>query len=122
MMTRGWHLKNDICNIDEALSRIDGDTELLRELAGLFLENYPAQLTGIKSAIIRQDSKALESIAHNFKGSVGVFCAKRVFETALRLEIMGREKDMAGVQEAYTTLKHEIERLKPKLEAIMIEQ
>lgn len=121
-MILGIYMENDIFNRNDALSRVDGDVELLRELAGLFLENYPAQLAVIQSSIERNDSKALENTAHGFKGSVGVFCAKSAFEAARKLEIMGRDNNLAGVNEVYATLRNEVERLKPKLEAIMSEQ
>lgn len=112
-------MENDIWDKDEALSRMDGDGELLRELAVVFLENYQAQLTGIQNAIARNDSKALESTAHDIKGSVGVFCAKPALEAALKLEIMGREHYLAGAQKGYTTLKNEVERLRLNLEAMI---
>jgi HPt (histidine-containing phosphotransfer) domain-containing protein len=116
------HIENDIFNRNEALFRVDGDMELLRELAGLFLENCPAQLAGIQVAIAQNDSRSLERAAHDIKSSVGVFCAKLAFEAALKLEIMGRKNDLAGVKEVYTTLEKEIGRLKPELEVIMSEQ
>ncbi|KXK25651.1 MAG: Hpt domain protein [Candidatus Brocadia sinica] len=108
-------------NINEALSRLDGDAGLLRELAGLFLENYPAQLEGIQSAVAQNDSKALENAAHNIKGSAGVICAKPVFEVAQRLEIMGKENNLTSVKEMYATLEKELGRLRSKLEAIIVE-
>jgi|SRR3972149_11353367 len=111
-------MENDIFNISEALSRMDGDIELLREIAGLFLESYPSQLAGIQNAIARNDSKALESAAHDIKGSVGVFCAKPPFEAALELEIIGRENNLSKAYEAYKVLSIEIERLRRALETI----
>jgi len=115
-------MENDIFNVSEALSRMDGDIELLKEIAGLFLESYPSQLAGIQHAIARNDSKALESAAHDIKGSVGVFCAKPAFDAALRLEIMGRESNLTRGKETYIMLEKEIERLRPKLEAIISEK
>lgn len=114
-------METDIFNANEALSRIDNDMTLLKEIAGLFLQNYPAQLDKIRSAIAQSNSKGLEYAAHDVKGSVGHFCAKYAFEAALRLEIMGRENSWTDVKEAYATLEKEIERLRSKLEAVITE-
>lgn len=39
---------NKIFDYPEALARTNGDVELLRELTGLFLEDYPRRLVQIK--------------------------------------------------------------------------
>ncbi len=45
------------------------------------------------------------------KGSVGTFGARAAFETALKLEVMGREKDLAQAEAACAVLEDEIEAL-----------
>ncbi len=65
-----------IIDVTAALDRIDGDSELLEQLAGLFLEECPKLFTEIQDAVSRKDTKALARTAHTFKGSVGNFGAK----------------------------------------------
>jgi HPt (histidine-containing phosphotransfer) domain-containing protein len=98
------------------MSKIDGDEELLKELVAIFLENYPKQMSDIKDAIEQGSSKALEKSSHSLKGSVGIFCTKLVYDTALKLELMGRENNLANAGEVYTLLEREIAHLKLLLE------
>ncbi len=121
--SRGENLEkpctDDVFHMSEALSRIDGDVEFFKELIQIFLENYSEQLTMIQDAVGRGDSKVLERAAHTLKGSVGIFCAKYVFEAALQLELMGREDNLTGARDAYATLEKEMGRLKPGLESVL---
>ncbi len=99
-----------------ALARVDGDAKLLGELARLFLADTARLLSAVRQAVTRGDAKALEYAAHALKGSVGNFAAHAAFEAAARLEMSGRQGDLAEAQEAYAALQQEIERLKPVLE------
>jgi CheY-like chemotaxis protein len=98
------------------LDNIDGDVELLRELVETFFEEYPELLSQIREAIAHGDNTALMRAAHTLKGSVGVFATKPAFEAALKLEMMGRNGDLAHAEEAYAVLEKELERLKMALE------
>lgn len=105
-------METEIFDLKEAMDSVDGDQEFFKEIVGLFLESCPEQLAAIRDAIARVDSKALERAAHSLKNQVGPFCAKRAFEAALQLEIMGRGGDLAQAQEGYAVLEKEIERVK----------
>jgi signal transduction histidine kinase/DNA-binding response OmpR family regulator len=98
-----------------ALARVDGDANLLGELAGLFLADSARLLSAVEEAVARGDAKALERAAHALKSSVGNFAAHAAFQAAARLEMLGRQGDLAEAQEAYAALEQEIERLRPAL-------
>jgi CheY-like chemotaxis protein len=99
----------------EALAAIEGDEELLRELIGLFLAQADKLVPEIRGASERGDSKVLERAAHKLKGSMGSFGAELASETALRLEIMGRNGDLLQIDEAVADLEHEVARLRQAL-------
>ena len=82
-------------NISEALSRADGDRDLLLTLAGLFLQESPKEVAAVRSALGRQDCAGLASAAHKLKGSVIQMCAPRLFERTKRLEELGRQGELA---------------------------
>lgn len=107
-----------VLNIALAMSGVGGDEELFKELAVIFLEHCPKQMADVKNAIDHGDSKAVEKSSHAVKGSVGVFCAKLAHDAALKLEIMGRENNLAGAAEAYSSLEREIARLKLSLKRL----
>ncbi len=108
-----------VWDIALAMSGLGGDEELLKELAVIFLENCPKQMADVKNAVTQGHSKAVEKSGHAVKGSVGVFCAKLAHDAALRLEIMGRENNLAGTADAYSSLEREIARLKLSLKRLI---
>jgi CheY-like chemotaxis protein/HPt (histidine-containing phosphotransfer) domain-containing protein len=94
-----------------ALSYVDGDIDLLREMAVLFLSEYPRQMTVIQEAIATRDSQALTRTAHSLKGVVATFAARGAYEAVLRLEMMGQSGDMLNAPQAYASLDAEMSRL-----------
>src|SRR5215472_17688518 len=84
-------VEEQLSRLDEAvaLSRVGGDVELLREVVGLFLDDYPQSLELIRNAVTRLDPVSLERHAHSLKGSVSTFGAKEAFEAAFALEQQG---------------------------------
>ncbi len=99
--------------IDRAavFERFEGDIELLREIAELFLEMCPVRLQAIRDALARGDSKALQFAAHSLKGAVSNFAAEAARAAALRLELIGRAGDLAEANEAFDELDEAVARL-----------
>lgn len=87
-----------------AMSRVGGDAELLRELAGLFLEEYPRLVAELREAHQQGDAKRVESTAHGLKGSVANFGAKPAVDAALQIEQLGRVGNLTAVGETLQTL------------------
>jgi CheY-like chemotaxis protein len=105
-----------------ALGRVDGDRELLKEIAGLFFEDTPRLLTEVRNAIQRGDGRALERSAHALKGSVSNFGARTASEAAYSLEQMGRNGDFAKAPETFARLEQQVDLLLPALEALLREK
>ena len=85
----------NVLDREDALARVGGDTELLAEIAGLFLAEYPGLLAELRIAISEGDAKKLERTAHALKGSVANFGAKPAVDSASALERAGRAGDIA---------------------------
>ncbi|MGH9328767.1 MAG: response regulator [Terriglobia bacterium] len=103
---------------EKALARVDGDVELLGELASLFLMHVPSQIHEIHAAVERRDLETLKQLAHSMKGCVGNFSAEAVLDAARRLETAAREGDLASIQEASEELEREIGCLRPELDVL----
>jgi two-component system, sensor histidine kinase and response regulator len=101
-----------------ALSRVGGDTDLLREMAQLFLEEYPRSLSDVRLAVRARDARAVERSAHSLKGSVGNFAADAAFQAAFRLEMLGRVGDMSNVDSHLAQLERALSELRPALVAL----
>jgi HPt (histidine-containing phosphotransfer) domain-containing protein len=103
---------------DAILERVGGDVEFLQELAGIFVEDCPKLLEGIRSAISSGDARGLEHAAHTLKGSVSNFGAERARAAACRLEMLGRTGDLTPAPEACSALEREIGRFTDALNAL----
>ena len=101
-----------------ALLRVGGDAELLREIAVIFLDDYPKTLTEIRAAIAGADAKQLETAAHSLKGSVANFGARAAVESASRLEQMGRAREMQQSVDALHALERALSELHVELAAL----
>jgi HPt (histidine-containing phosphotransfer) domain-containing protein len=97
-------VKSGVFDREVALARVGGDAGLLKELAELFLEEYPSMLAELRAASAQADAKAIERTAHGLKGSVANFGARTAVEAALRLEQLGREENLAEVERALASL------------------
>lgn len=109
----------DIFDIEEALKMVDNDIEFFREVAAIFLENYPKQLADLKAALLAGNPKAVERAAHCIKGSLGAFYAKEAQDIAFSLEMMGNESRLDKVWETCNTLENEISRLAVSLKRVI---
>jgi signal transduction histidine kinase/DNA-binding response OmpR family regulator/HAMP domain-containing protein len=110
--------RDDVIDWLAAIEHLEGDVELLREIAGMFVEQCPSLVSRVKEAVALKDAVEIERAAHTVKGSVGNFAAKAAFEAALRLERIGREGALDEADAACEALEEELERLKPVLVAI----
>ena len=99
----------------EALKQAGGDAGLLRELAGLCLDECPKLMTDIREAIARRDGPRLRLSAHALKGSVANFGATATATAAEVLEQIGRNGTWAGVDESWAALEAAVGRLHPAL-------
>jgi HPt (histidine-containing phosphotransfer) domain-containing protein len=106
-------------NHDELLERVDNDTELLRDLVELFLDDLQERLDGIDDAIKQDDLNLLHECAHALKGSVANFAASAALEAATRLTEMAREGRCDGLGEAVQALNAEMKRVRTELEKIV---
>ncbi len=114
------HVSQQLVNLNKALAleRLGGDEQLLGEIAGLFLDHYPSLLEQIRGAVWRRDAGTLHHAAHTLKGSVANFYAQAAFESAYKLECMGRVGDFAGAEDALVALEQQLQGLEPALVAL----
>jgi two-component system sensor histidine kinase/response regulator len=100
-----------VFDVNAVLDSLDGDTELLREVAGIFLAQSPKHLEKIRGAIANQDPQILERAAHALKGSAANLLAQGVVEAASRLEEIGRAGSVAGSKKTLASLEKELGKL-----------
>jgi len=107
-------------DLNLALSRAGGDEELLRELAALFLDDYPNTLEQLRTAIASGVAIDIEHHAHSLKGSASNFGAPEVVAAALSLEQQGRTHALIETPASLHRLESALAILKPELESLLV--
>ncbi len=100
-----------VFDLDEALGRVDGDRELLAEIAGLFLADATPMLDAVRTALAAGDPERMGRAAHRLKGSVLTFGAARASGAAQAIEELGRSGRLDGAADLVRTLETEVRRL-----------
>jgi PAS domain S-box-containing protein len=96
-------------DIETALKFVGGDKDILTDVLHIFLEeDYPEQVKKIKEGINQHDAQVVKAAAHSIKGAVRSLGGTIAGNTALRLEEMGRNSDLTGVEPTLQKLEQEI--------------
>ena len=100
-----------IIDWDAALEQMGGSEGTLRDMVPPFIEETGELLSALREAIGQQDMAEVLRLAHTIKGTAFCFAAEPTAAAALRLEMMGRHKNLTDADEACASLEYEVERL-----------
>jgi HPt (histidine-containing phosphotransfer) domain-containing protein len=84
-----------------------GQADVVTEFIDLFLEDLPARLGQLKTAITNRDPKAVRSAAHALKGSGSSIGANRLASVCGELEALGRAGSVDGIDGLATSVEIE---------------
>jgi HPt (histidine-containing phosphotransfer) domain-containing protein len=112
------HLQEQVLDRATALARVGGDLELLKEIAALFLDEYPRALDEMRQALAQSDPKMLERSAHGLKGSVANFGARAAVDAAFQLEQLGHARKLDQALPSLAALERALACLHTELAAI----
>ena len=96
----------------------EGDTEFLRELISIYLEDTPKQLSKLEQAITSQDAGLVVHAAHTIKGSSGNFGAADFARLAQEMETHGKSNNLAAAATALPELKNGFARVAAALQQL----
>ena len=104
----GEEIHRQVVDLDRALSRLGGNEKMLRDLAALFLEEYPGWMNRLERAVAQEDADEVFRVAHDLKGATDIFAAASVVKAAQQMEKMGRYGELSDVDELLGELKAEL--------------
>jgi signal transduction histidine kinase/DNA-binding response OmpR family regulator/HPt (histidine-containing phosphotransfer) domain-containing protein len=93
------------------LTRVEGDKNLVRELAQILRSEIPGALAEIRRCVATGNSAGLERAAHGFRGACGNFGAGGAVRAAHVLELMGRRASFEDVDARVADLVRETDSL-----------
>ncbi len=96
--------------------REPGEPDPVSELIDLFLDDAPARLRTIKTALVKPDKRTLKDAAHSLKGSANNLGARPLARFCADLERLASEEDVAGARNLLPHVTDEFERVRFVLE------
>ncbi len=106
---------------EATLKHLDGDSELLSELAAVFLKEWPNQQRTLHSALEATEYEVLERTAHAVKGALSNFHAKLAEQAAFSLEVAANEQNQTAARDALDQLQQVMMQLEPRLKSLTTE-
>jgi PAS domain S-box-containing protein len=100
---------SDELNVSDALERLGGDEELLREIWEIFIQDCPETMKKLKQTLETRDAGLSERHAHTLKSTAGNIGADLMKETALQIELAAREKHVDKAWLLYGKLESDAE-------------
>lgn len=103
------------------MEQTGGDSRLLGEIIGMFVQERTAILEPLAEAIERHDAEAVCRAAHKLKGTFYTLAAKRAATTASSLEQMGRDENLNSAPQMLAALRNEADLLAHELRTLASE-
>ena len=97
-------------DVQAALDRVEGNRDLLRNMAGLFTMQWRECLAEMVCAASRRDGAGLELVANRLKRSLGSVGARKACRVAEELEKRGCNRSFDDFETTHARLGIEIER------------
>jgi len=108
-----------VMDAEAALESVEGDRDLLEEIARLFQSECPRMVAEIREALKARDARLLEHLAHTLKGSSANVGGCLVAQAAAELEMQARSGDLGPANEQVERLAGETERLLSELDSLL---
>lgn len=108
-------LELPVFEIERFRDQLGQDTDLMAEIAGLFLAEAPGQVIEMREAIAAGDFQRTGRIAHTIKGSLATLHAEQARSHAQQLESAAKAGDGAQCRESLSALEYDLEILEPQL-------
>lgn len=89
-------------DLESLKRRLDCDLDLIREIIGIFFEDYPKDFERLKQAVRGRDLSEAKRVAHTLKGSFANVGGMRASQIAAEMEksaALGREPELGQALE-----------------------
>ena len=94
---------------------VGGDTDLLKEIISLFLDDADHKVDQLRAAIHASDAKRVEETAQSLKDAAGNIGARGIEQRAWQLKEMASEERLSRGEPELAELEHAIEAFREAL-------
>lgn len=117
-MTQNRNPDSQTINTAVALERLNGDTGLLKALAGFFLEDAPQLLEQLHEGVRTHSLPEIVNNAHRLRGLASSFEALAFVELSAKIEKLGPTMDASQLRALAQQLDAEFTRLIAAVDAL----
>ena len=101
-----------VFDLDDALRRVDGDAAFFREIAEIFLESLPTEISTLLAAVEADENEQVCRLAHRIRGSVVSLGGSAAGVATTRLEgIAGADSEQSVLRQSCDELVSELGKL-----------
>jgi HPt (histidine-containing phosphotransfer) domain-containing protein len=122
MNTESNFYKKSVFDFEGMMERLMDDIDLARIITKVFISDTAKQICTLKQEIINHDCKNVEIQAHSMKGAAGNIGAEKFCCIAGKMEVAGRNSDLATVSNLMPELEKQfqmaIDEIKYKMDSI----
>jgi HPt (histidine-containing phosphotransfer) domain-containing protein len=102
--------------------QLGDDEELIMEVIGLFLDDYPRRLKDLEAALAGRSAAEVRVVAHTIKGGASTLCALPTVTAARELEAAAADADFEAIARHAQRVVIEIERLGDALRTLRVQR
>lgn len=110
-----------IINLEELLSRIEDDHDLLRDLLSVFKEEFPRRRLALRDAVAAFDTTRAAAEAHAMKGMLSSLAAREAAKVVSLMESQARNGNTAGLRDSFSTFEKISDELLQHLDSCLAE-
>jgi CheY-like chemotaxis protein/HPt (histidine-containing phosphotransfer) domain-containing protein len=96
-------------DLPDLLGRVEGDREILREIAQAFLQEAPDRLQKLGQALAAGDLQAMSQESHSLKGELANLSAKAASHLAREMEMAAKQGQSQRLAEVWPALQEEFQ-------------
>jgi two-component system, sensor histidine kinase and response regulator len=104
------------------LKAFDHDWSFLKEVSGIFINDYPRLMDNLRRACIERDAPTMMRSAHSLKGMLKNFQADTGAEVAFEIEKKAKQQEFRGVDAAIENLAGHLADVERQLNRLIAEQ
>lgn len=95
-------------NIDSLIEALGNKKDVLVNLSKFFIDNYPKELSTLKTLVGQKDYDAARRLAHKMKSEVGNFGATNATEMIRNIELMSKDENYENIDKSLEKFEKEI--------------
>lgn len=107
-MLNQMELPLPVFDLDAVLELVDGEIELLQEIAEMFQSDLPSNMEQVRNALTAGNTEVVHQVTHRLKSTVGNLGGRAAHKAVQDLEKSARDGQTENTDELFANFQHEL--------------